>query len=310
MIRDIYRYKFKNPVVTMGTFDGVHKGHQHLLEVVKNKAHSINGNSIAITYYHHPLETLNKVTFPYLLTEKSRKEALLKSYGIDHVFFLNFTKEMAKMTAYEFLKEVLIKHINPRVIVAGYDTHFGRNREGNYDFLTKYENEFDYVSEFVNQYCYENEIVSSSRIRDFIRKGRIEHAQELLGRNYTLDGVVVHGMQIGRKLGFPTINIQPEDNMKLVPHTGIYFTKVRFSGNEYFALANIGYSPTVKHTEIVELEAFLLDFSGDLYDRNIEISFLRRMRDEIKFANEKELINQIELDVVQARNLIKEYQSS
>ncbi len=306
MIQDIYKHEFHNPVVTMGTFDGVHKGHQHLLEQVKMHADKINGNSIAITYYHHPLETLNKVTFPYLLTEKSRKEALLKSYGIDKVFFLNFTKEMAGMTAYDFLRDILIKHINPKVIVAGYDTHFGLNREGNYDFLKKHEADFNYNAEIVEQFCVNKEVASSSNIREHIRTGDMESAKALLGRYYTLDGIVVHGMSLGRELGFPTINIHPEDDMKLIPHTGIYFTKVRFSDKEFFALANIGYSPTIKHTGIVELEAYLLDFSGDLYDKNVEISFLKRLRDEIEFKNQDELIDQIKLDVVEARKLIAE----
>ncbi len=307
MIQDIYKHDFHNPVVTMGTFDGVHKGHQHLLEIVKRSAADIGGSSIAITYYHHPLETLNKVTYPYLLTEKSRKEALLKSYGIDHVFFLNFTKEMAKMTAYDFLKDILIRHINPGMVVAGYDTHFGLNREGNYEFLKKHEDEFNFKAKVVKQFCVDDEVASSSNIREYIRNGDMSGAQKLLGRYYTLDGLVVHGMSLGRKLGFPTINLQPEDNMKLIPHTGIYFTKVRFSNKEYFALANIGYSPTLKHTGVLELEAYLLDFSGDLYDRNVEISFLKRLRDEIKFDSRDELIEQINLDVVEARELIAEF---
>jgi riboflavin kinase/FMN adenylyltransferase len=203
------RCDFKHPVVAMGTFDGVHLGHQKLLEKLKEKAKAVNGESVVITYYHHPLETIHKTTFPYLLTEKDKKEELIKKLGIDYVLYLDFNEKMAQMEPEKFLKDIIIDEVKAKELIVGYDTHFGKNRAGEYEFLKKNEARFGYTIEFVEPFKIENMIISSSIIRDFIREGDIIDALKLLGRYYSVAGFVITGHRIGREIGFPTINVQP-----------------------------------------------------------------------------------------------------
>ena len=215
---------FNYPIITMGTFDGVHKGHQKLLNKVIELAKRKNGESVVITYYHHPLEVIHKKTFPYLLTERDIKEHCIKKLGIDYVLYLKFDREMAEMSAYDFLSKIIIGELKAKEIVVGYDTHFGKNREGNLQFLKNHQSEFGYKLHYVEPFKIENIIVSSSKIRDLIREGDLEKASLYLGRTYSLKGKVVHGEKIGTEIGFPTINVKPTDNYKLIPALGGYGT--------------------------------------------------------------------------------------
>ena len=296
---------FIKPVVTMGTFDGVHLGHIKLLDQVVTKAIGKNTKSVVITYFHHPLETIHKKTFPYLLTERENKEKLIKECGIDCVLYLDFDEKMAQMQPENFLKKIIIDEIGVHDIIVGYDTHFGNSREGNYQFLKSRSSIFNYSVELIEPLKIDNHIISSSLIRDYIREGDMLYAAKLLGRNYTIHGSVQLGHRIGRKIGFPTINLQPLDDNKLIPAIGVYVCEVFVDGGKYFGVTNIGYSPTLKTTRIKEIETHILDFNEDLYHKNVEISFNKKLRDELLFKDKDELIEAIDKDVQQAREFFE-----
>ena len=188
------------PIVTMGTFDGVHKAHQIVLKKLKSRAKEMNGQAVVITYYHHPLETINKEIFPYLITEKERKEKLLMKYGADVVLFLNFSAEMASMSALDFIKKILIDRIGTKEIIVGYDTHFGKNREGNFSFLKKHEYEFGYKTKKIDEVKIEGQSICSSCIRKMINDGKIDEVPNFLGRYYTVLGKVIKGYHFGKEL--------------------------------------------------------------------------------------------------------------
>lgn len=292
---------FSYPLVTMGTFDGVHLGHQALLNRLVQRAREIRGESVVITYLHHPLETIHRMTFPYLLTEPEVKERLLRELGVDSILYLDFNSDLAAMEPLAFLKSIILGEVKARELVVGYDTHFGHNREGNQAFLEKHKLELGYRLEIVKPLTIDNRIVSSSVIRDLIREGNMQETERLLGRQYSLSGRVVSGHRIGRGIGFPTINIQPPEPNKLIPAIGVYITTLLIDGREYGGITNIGYSPSLKRTRIQEIEMHILDFKGNLYNRELEIFFHRRLRNEYQFASEQELIAQINLDTMAAR---------
>ncbi len=297
---------FKYPVITMGTFDGVHLGHQKLLKILSLKAKEKNGEAVVITYFHHPLETIHKKTFPYLLTEKDRKEKLLKKYGADCVIYLNFDGKMAEMLPEQFLLDILIKEIHAKEMVIGYDTHFGKERKGNFQFLKINEEKFDYRVDLIEPLKIHNRIVSSSLIRDLIREGNMNEVAEFLGRNYSLSGLVIKGHRIGRDIGFPTINIQPFDPHKLIPAIGVYICEIYVNSHKYIGVTNIGYSPTLKKISVKEVETYIIDFQGDLYNKKVEIVFHKRLREELMFASKIELVDAIKNDVEEARRYFEE----
>lgn len=298
------QHSFSNPIVTMGTFDGVHLGHQKLLKKLCLKANELAGTAVVITYFKHPLEVIHKKTFPYLLTESCRKEKLLKDAGADCVLFLNFTKEMAAMSPYDFLQNILINRVQMKYMMVGYDTHFGRFRKGNADFLKQHEFEFSYRTEIIPPFTIHNRIISSSMIRDFIREGNMLDANRCLGRNYSVMGKVIKGQKLGRKIGFPTVNIEPMDTYKLLPAIGVYATKIRVNDTLYHSVSNIGYSPTLKKNHIKEMETHIFDFDQSIYGETVELDFYQKIRDESLFSTKEELIQAICRDVEKARLIL------
>jgi riboflavin kinase/FMN adenylyltransferase len=287
----------------MGTFDGVHLGHQKLLQELKHISQKKGGDAVVITYYHHPLETIHKSTFPYLLTEKEKKEELLKKYGVDSVLYLDFNENMVNLTAEDFLDNIIISEVKAEAIVVGYDTHFGRNRSGDFQFLKKNSKKYNCEIDIIEPYKINNRIVGSSLIRDLVREGNMQYVSELLGRNYSVSGVVKTGHRIGHGLGFPTINLHPADKHKLIPGIGVYVCEVDFFGSRYKAVTNVGYSPTLKKTGIKEIETHILDFKGDLYNTPVEIFFHKKLRNELHFENRDKLIGMIKKDI----KLTREY---
>ncbi|PID29436.1 MAG: hypothetical protein CSB55_01850 [Candidatus Cloacimonadota bacterium] len=302
----LFKGKLNFPVITTGTFDGLHLGHLELLTKVIKIARENNGESIVLTYYHHPLETLRSKTYPYLLTEKNKKKALIKSFGIDYVFFLNFDQKTSQMSPRDFLENILIDKLGAKVIVAGYDTHFGKNREGNLSFLKNNETAYGYKTVYIPPFEVKGKIVSSSFLREIVSNGKIEDVFPYLGRFYSINGYVIKGHKIGRTLGFPTINVKPHDPNKLYPRPGVYFTLVCISGKFYYSLTNIGFSPTLKNMRSPEIESHLLNFSGILYGKETEIFFLEKIREEIKFSNRDKLIKQLQNDLAWAEKKITE----
>lgn len=293
----------------MGTFDGVHLGHQKLIRELVSRAACTDTDSVLITYNHHPLETIYRNPFPYLLTEKPQRENLLKKLGIDVLLYLNFDHQMAEMEPYDFLYEVLYKELKPLEFVIGYDTHFGRNRSGNYDFLQKFSKKLDYQVQIVEPFRLNGKIVSSSWCREYVRAGRLRQLPQLLGRAYSLTGMVVKGNALGHVLGFPTINLSWDDPNKLIPKPGIYLSKVLLPEKVHWGVTNVGFRPTVINKSDLTVETHILDFNQNIYGSQVTITFEHRIRPEFKLADKEELRKYIKKDIEVARKMISQRES-
>ncbi len=303
-IKDI-KQSYQNSVVTIGNFDGVHKGHQALLKKVISTATDIGGTSIAITFEPHPGRVLGKNNNPNLITLYEQKNELIAKSGIDLLVCIPFTKEFASLSAKSFLEDILLKKIGMKVIVVGKDYAFGKNCEGNIEFLKLYSQSLGYdviVIDWEKLATDGTDRISSTMIREIVLAGRVQDVVKLLGRNYQIRGKVVRGRNRGGKLlGFPTANINLHD--ELCPKIGVYAVMVECGSDQHKGVANIGYSPTFDD-HIFTVEVHILDFKDDLYDHNIRVNFVRRLREEKKFANIDELSKQIKTDIKKAREIL------
>jgi riboflavin kinase/FMN adenylyltransferase len=296
---------FKNAVITIGNFDGVHIGHQALFHEVIEKADLLGSASLAMTFEPHPIRVLKNNGHPPLLTPFNQKVELIAKSGIDALICIPFTREFAAITAKEFVYDVLLGRIGMRIIVVGKDYTFGKNRQGNLNLLKSYAEAFDFEVDVVDWVPVSNSKphrISSTRIREMLLDGDVHKAQKLLGRPYQVSGSVVPGRNRGGKLlGFPTANIQLTD--ELCPKTGIYAVSVNCLGQQHLGVVNIGYSPTFDDQDFT-IEVHILDFESDLYGKPITIKFMERIRDEIKFSGISELSDQIARDVETARSIL------
>lgn len=297
--------EFKNPVVTIGTFDGVHEGHRHLIQKIKSLAKEIGGESLLITFHPHP----RLVVYPddkslRILTTLEEKISLLEAEGVDNLVIVPFTKEFSLHSAKEYLQHFLVEKFHPSVIVTGYNHSFGHHRDGNIEMLRRYESEFHYKVEELNKQLVDDIAVSSTRIRIALREGDIELATHLLGHSYSFTGSVVHGQQLGNKIGFPTANIEINDALKLIPADGVYAVTVIYKSEKLNGMMNIGFRPTVDGLHH-KLEVHLLDFNQDLYNQSLEIHFVKRLRDEKKFSSLDELKEQLRKDKEEAILILK-----
>jgi riboflavin kinase / FMN adenylyltransferase len=297
---------FKNAVVTIGNFDGVHIGHQALFHEVIEKADEIDGTSVAITFEPHPLRVLTKNGYPPLITLYEQKLELIEKAGLDVLVCVPFTKEFANISAKSFIKDILIDRIGMNAVVVGKDYSFGKNREGNLDLLNTLGHKYGFKVFVLDWIKGANSIEtrsSSTRIRDLVMEGQMEKAQKLLGRHYQIRGTVISGRNRGGKLlGFPTANINLYD--ELCPKTGVYAVIVELQdGRKLKGVANIGYSPTFDD-RIFTVEVHILDFKDSIYNQKIRVNFIRRIRDEKKFSGISELSEQIKKDVETARSII------
>jgi riboflavin kinase/FMN adenylyltransferase len=295
---------FKNAVVTIGNFDGVHIGHQVLFYEVIEKADAIGGTSVAMTFEPHPMRILKQNNHPPLITLYEQKEELIQRTGIDVIICVPFTKAFASLSAREFIEDLLIRKIGMKAIVVGKDYSFGKNREGNLQALEAFAEEMDFdviVADWIKMSKNYPDRISSTRIRELIMAGQMEKARKMLGRHYQIRGTVVAGRDRGGKLlGIPTANINLHD--ELCPKTGIYAVTVECRGQQYNGVANIGYSPTFNENEFT-VEVHILDFNDNIYNKKIRVNFIQRIRDEIKFSNISELIEQIQKDIATAREI-------
>lgn len=285
--------------LTIGNFDGVHLGHQNLLNRLLEISRDLDCTPLVITYQNHPKETFNTNLAPYLLNTAKQKLELLKQIGINHTVCLQFTREFAQQTPYEFLKNELIDKYKPEAIVLGYDTHFGKNRKGDFEFIKQHSNEFKYKAFHCKPFYFNNEIVSSSKIRNLLFNGNIYEANTLLGRHFSFRGVIVHGKKLGRTFGFPTINIEPNNRYQLIPAKGTYYTKTIIDGKEYSSLTNVGTNPTVSNNLVRKIESHILNFDQDVYGKEVDTKFIRKIRDEQKFSSVDDLIKTISENVKQ-----------
>lgn len=296
--------KFSNAVVTSGTFDGVHLGHQKILHRIREIARSINGETVLITFWPHP----RLVLYPEehnlrLLSTFEEKAKLLRQAGIDHLITIPFTKEFSQLTSKEFIESVLVDSIRTKKLVIGYDHRFGKNREGSFEYLKAHHEEYGFDLEEISRQDVEDIGVSSTKIRHSLETGDIATAVNYLGRPYELNGLVIKGQQIGRSIGFPTANIHIPNDYKLIPKDGVYAVEALVNGALYKAMLNIGNRPTVNGTQKT-VEANLFDFQGDLYDKQITIYLKAFLRDERKFDGLDALKEQLFLDQKNAKNLL------
>lgn len=306
LIEDIEKITrpYKNAVITIGNFDGVHIGHQALFNEVIKRAKALDGTSIAITFEPHPIRVLKQNNHPPLITLYEQKVELIASSGIDVLVCIHFTREFASISAKEFVEDILVRRIGMKAIVIGEDYAFGKNREGNLEFLKTYGKRigFEVIVAKETQLSNRSERISSTKIRELVMAGKVAESQKQLGRYYQIRGQVVAGRNRGsRLLGFPTANINLHD--ELSPKTGVYAVTVECGKEKYKGVANIGYSPTFGD-HIFTVEAHLLDFNGDVYGEKIRVNFIKRLRDEKKFSNVSELSEQIRKDIKKAREIL------
>jgi riboflavin kinase/FMN adenylyltransferase len=297
----------KNPVVTIGIFDGVHLGHKVLIARLIDTAENLNGESVIITFFPHPKLVLseNKSSLAFL-TNLDEKIALLEENGVDHLIIISFDHDLSNKEACQFIEEVLVKKIGTICLIAGFNNLFGRKGDTDFDTIRKCAESFNIEVEHVNALVTDKGIVSSTLIRDALLRGEIEEATSMLGYNYFMNGTVVEGKRLGRKIGFPTANIDPDSKNKLIPKDGVYAVEVIVDGVVYPGMMNIGSNPTVNDNPLNRtLEVNIFDFDRQIYQSKICIVFRRRLRDEIKFSNITLLIEQLELDKKMALHFLK-----
>lgn len=296
---------FRRAVIAIGNFDGVHIGHQALFHEVIDKAQSIGGTSVAMTFEPHPLRVMKPNNHPPLITLYEQKCELIERTGIDVLICVPFTREFAAQSAEQFVRDLLVRKIGIKAIVVGQDYSFGKNREGDLDLLKSYAPQYGFeviVAGWIKSARAATERISSTKIRELVSEGRMEEAEKMLGRHYQIRGKVVTGRDRGGKvLGIPTANINLND--ELCPKTGIYAVTVECEGNQYRGVANIGYSPTFDD-HVFTVEVHILDFNSNIYGKKIRVNFIKRIRDEKKFANITELIDQINLDIAAAAEIL------
>lgn len=295
----------KNAVVTIGNFDGVHIGHQALLHTVVEKAAAIEGTAVTLTFDPHPMRVLKKNGHPPLITLSEQKSELIARSGMDVLIQTPFTLAFAAMSARAFVEDLLVRRIGMKALVVGNDYTFGRNREGNIDLLRQWASELNYevlIVDWVQPVNSDARRISSTRVRELVMEGRMNEARKLLGRYYQIRGAVASGRNRGgRLLGFPTANINLQD--ELCPKQGIYAVTVEHAGQSFKGVANIGYSPTFDD-HIFTVEVHILDFGKNIYGDAIRVNFIKRLRDEIKFNSIDALADQIRLDIEHARRIL------
>jgi len=296
---------FKNAVITIGNFDGVHIGHQALFHTVIEKAEAIGGTSVAMTCEPHPMRVLAPNEHPPLITLYEQKKELIARTGIEVLICLPFTRAFAAFSARQYVEDLLVRQIGAKAVVVGKDYTFGRNREGNLTLLRQWSAELGFeviVVDWIQAPGAITHRISSTRIRELVIQGMMEEAKKLLGRHYQIRGMVAAGRNRGgRLLGFPTANIHLQD--ELCPKQGIYAVTVEHEDQTYPGVANIGYSPTFDD-HIFTIEVHILDFNLNIYGHKIRVNFIERLRDEIKFDSIQALAAQIHRDIAQARRIL------
>jgi riboflavin kinase/FMN adenylyltransferase len=295
---------FKNGVITIGTFDGVHMGHRAILQEVKRYARECGGESIMITFEPHPRKLLKPGEPLGILTPLHRKIQLITDAGIDHIVVAPFTEVFAHYSPETYIREFLVQRFRPAHIVIGYDHKFGRGRQGDIQVLRAYASESGYTVSEIPEFLVNEAAISSTKIRQALNTGDVAVAATMLGRPYSIKGDVIEGKKLGRTLGFPTANIHPGDFDQLIPATGVYAVKCLVNGHTLKGMMNVGYNPTTTSERTLKIEVHLLDFEGDLYHHQLELFFVQRMRAEQKFESLEQLTRQLEQDRLMARALL------
>jgi len=302
---DQINHPFKNAVITIGNFDGVHKGHQSLFSNVIKKARQIKGTSIAMTFDPHPLKALG-ISGPPLITRRDQKVELIEQCGLDVLLCIPFDKNFSAITAHDFIETLLVKKIGMKAIIVGADYSFGKDRMGNIALLEKEQGRLGFetiVSPWINNTGSDLQRISSTRIREIVMDGKVDQAYKYLGRHYQIRGKVIKGRKRGgSQLGFPTANIKLHD--ELCPKLGVYAVNVETAKGNFWGVANIGFSPTFGD-QMFTIEVHILDFNHDIYGTRIRVNMVKKLRDEKKFSSIKELSEQITKDIKIAKDILE-----
>lgn len=302
IIRDKNEQKhFNKSVLTLGNFDGIHLGHQKIMKRVTEIASKIGGESVVYTFKPHPLEVLSPQKSPLLINSSQEKLRILEKLGIDVLIFANFTPSFSEKSPRSFVEDILCHQIRVKKILVGKNYTFGKGGKGDIAYLIQLGKEFNFGVEIIEPIKMGTTIISSTKIREFISNGDVKRAKNFLGREFSLQGKVITGKLRGRELGFPTANLAIEK--KIYPKEGIYAVRVFHENTPYSGVVNIGHNPTFGNEDL-SIEVHILNFYKDIYDQELKIFFVDRLRDEKKFENPQELAMQIEKDVARARDIL------
>ena len=304
---ELKNFKAINPVVTIGTFDGVHLGHRKVLQKLRDIANEKKGESVLFTFHPHPRLVLKpEESNLRLLTTLKEKTSLLEDIGIDHLIVFPFTKEFSELSYSDFVKDVLVDQIKTSYLVVGYDHKFGKNREGGFDFLKKCAEKYQFEIAKLDALLVDDINVSSTKIRIAIEDGDMPGANKYLGYQFTLHGKVVEGKKLGREIGFPTANVEASDIHKIIPGYGVYAVKVFVAGKTYNGMLNIGTRPTFnKNADHRSIEVNIIDFNKNIYGQDLTLIFVDRIREEHKFNGIDALVKQLEKDRLHASKILQ-----
>ena len=291
-------------IVTIGTFDGVHIGHQKIIEKLVHEAKSSGKKSVLLTFFPHPRMVLQKDVSIKLINTIDERAQHLEKLGLDYLIIHPFSKEFSRLTALDFVRDILVNRLNISKLIIGYDHHFGKNREGNIEQLTEYSHLYDFTVEEIPAQDIDEVSVSSTKIRKALANGQLKTANNYLGYSFSLTGKVVNGKQLGGKIGFPTANIDVSEEYKLIPKTGVYVVKSTIHNASVYGMMNIGNRPTVDG-EYQTIEVHFFDFDQNLYNKELTIELLYFLRDEQKFNSVPDLISQLKKDKETSLNYLK-----
>lgn len=295
--RSIEEFSANNPIVTIGMFDGVHAGHRAILRQLEQSKQTIDGESVLLTFWPHPRMFFGKTDGFKMLTTMDEKLELLEQLGLDVCLVLPFSSEFASLSPEDYITKIIFQGIGAKKVVIGYDHKYGRNGSGSFDLMQVYGKQFGFEVEQISALSINGNAISSTKIRNNLFQGDIETANNFLSYQYFLNGEVVAGLQIGRTIGFPTANIKINSEFKEIPAKGVYGGTVNIDGVNYKAVINIGNNPTINAHLPLSVEVHLLDFSRDIYGKKIRITFINKIREEMKFASISDLQKAIQNDV-------------
>lgn len=305
IFRSLDNIVIEKPILTIGSFDGVHLGHKQVIDKLKQEAYRLGGQSTVLTFWPHPVAVLNPQQKLQLLSTLDEKIFLLEQTGIDNLILLPFSKEFSQIEYTDFVKLVLVEKLHISTLLLGYDNKMGRGGKGKFQEVEALAQSYGFNILKMNAVSTGDEPISSTKIRDLLLVGNVSEAAKLLGRQYSLTGKVVKGNQIGTKIGFPTANLLP-DAYKFIPCNGVYAIWVQIADNKHLGMLNIGVRPTLNSGKSeVSIEAHIFDFKGDLYGENITIQFIEKIRSEQQFANLEALSHQLQIDSRLIKNRFK-----
>ena len=295
-------------VITIGTFDGVHIGHRKIIKRIVESAENSALESAVLTFFPHPRMVLQKEVGIELINTIEERKQILENTGVDHLIVHPFTRAFSRLTAQEYIEEVLVKKLQAKKVIIGYDHRFGRNRNADIEDLRKYGEKYGFEVEEISKQDVDEVAVSSTKIRKALQEGDVEKANTYLGSNFLLTGTIVKGKGLGKDLGFPTANLKIEETYKLIPKTGVYVVKALIDDQEFFGMMNIGYNPTVGGSEKT-IETYFFNLDKNLYGKKLQIEMLKRIREEKKFSGVEELIGAMKEDQAFSEKYIHQFKT-